>query len=947
MKQVKKIFAVTRLVIPAALAAIVALLLAACAPAVEPAGGLPPLPAGKGIVNIQLGVNDTSAGPAASLARTLLPTVDPSNFDSYDLTFTPAVGAPVVLKDITYTGLTGIELNAETYTLVLKAYKGTELAAEGTVTGIEVKEEETATPTVPLTFKPTDTDKTGTLNVTVTNSSGLTLTKAEVGWTPLNGGTTEGTETIVPGTLKDITLNAGYYVVTVTLSTDERTATRTDVAHIGVGQTTPLTWEFTEGDFSTVVEAIWLVGLKSPWTLPGTPMTAEDNGTFTWQGEVSGDKGFRFSLLDSSGWTDNNWGGHWFAPANPVNSVAVGDYGFSYYHYADPGTNQWTLTDDGYYRFVVDPHAKNLTVSKPTIVNHVYIKKADNEEITTISLPQGTVDYQFTVRIDGYNANQGVTWAISSGTVTGVTAITSDGKLTIDDDETPATMFTITATSVDDPLKSGSVTVTVDSKTAQALSPPTNVTLSNEGVATWEAPSGGETGVVSYSVQLYKGMDPLGDAEPVNQGLAYSVDFLEAMQDEGNGSYTVKVKAVGNGIAYSDSPEVQSGSQTVSTKPTVSNLWWVDQSGEARWVNPDGDSNFIVQLYKNGSKDGEPVSVDRESTNNGGIETRTHKDFSTSITATGTYTFKVITKGDGKLVLDSPESAAPEVDYDYVATLPAPAKPTLSTGVVSWGTVTGAASYTVKLYKSGAGEAVGTYEDQTSGNSILDYMRSNGAGSYTVTVTAIGNSTDWLTSVESSTSDSETVAVLGTPSDLAWSETNATWTEVANASSYTVTLYKGGVLEDTFTGASSPKDLAANLTSVGYYTFTVQAIASTTSLYIDSDVSAASSAKQIGGTASITLTASENWSGTLAVTGGSASIARTTGSVSISVSDGSFESFVWIVDGIKLTGQTGASITLYGSNYKLGGHSVTVYAVDDNGTPWSPAAPITFTVTAN
>jgi hypothetical protein len=128
MKQVTKIFAVIRRLVPAALAAAAVLALSACAPAVEPAGGPLPPPAGKGIVNIQLGVDDAGVVPSTSAARTLLPVVT-VNFDSYELTFTPEGGGEPVVK----TTLTGIELNAGTYTLVLKAYKNNEQAAGGTV----------------------------------------------------------------------------------------------------------------------------------------------------------------------------------------------------------------------------------------------------------------------------------------------------------------------------------------------------------------------------------------------------------------------------------------------------------------------------------------------------------------------------------------------------------------------------------------------------------------------------------------------------------------------------------------------------------------------------------------------------------------------------------------------------------------------------------------------
>jgi hypothetical protein len=278
------------------------------------------------------------------------------------------------------------------------------------------------------------------------------------------------------------------------------------------------------------------------------------------------------------------------------------------------------------------------------------------------------------------------------------------------------------------------------------------------------------------------------------------------------------------------------------------------------------------------------------------------------------------------------------------ATLPAPEKPGLSAGAVTWTPVSGASSHTVKLYKSGGASPVQTYANQTSGCSVLSDMRSNGAGSYTVTVSAIGDGTNWLSSAESPASDAEAIAALAVPSGLSWNGNSAEWTGDSNAASYTVELYKGGIRKETVPDASSPLDLTAYIADAGLYAFTVQAIGLATGLYLDSAVSGKSGVKQVGngGLATITLTPLDK-SGTLAVTGGGASIAQSNGSLTISVSGGSFSSFAWIVDGVTLAGTT-SEITLSGTDYSLGGHSVTVYALD-GGVPWSPTDPVKFTVT--
>jgi hypothetical protein len=460
-------------------------------------------------------------------------------------------------------------------------------------------------------------------------------------------------------------------------------------------------------------------------------------------------------------------------------------------------------------------------------------------------------------------SSQEVTWAISSGNVLSGTEIgPNTGELSIASAEPANSTFTVTATSTTDTAKSGSVTVTVIRKGAVQLSPPTNVTLSAAGVATWDAPSGGETGVESYSVQLYKDAGALGSAETVNQGGSYSVNFLSAMRGGGVGSYTVKVKALGDGEDYSDSVEAASGSQAVSQASQVVYTWWVDPT-VAHWDLVTGAGNatdYTVNVYRNSTKVADTTGED---TYNEGA--KAYVDLASFMTTPGSYTFGVVTKGDNYLVLDAAEM----------------------------------------------GSAAKAYDIQ-----------------------------------------------LSAPANLIWSGTTAQWDAVANAAGYEVQLYKGGTASGTAQSVGAgvtSYDFDSNVSAAGLYTFTVIAKGTTTgtgdyldSAAADSGATAGDDGKlRVGGTAAITLTASEEWNGTLEASGNPATIAKSDGALTISVSGSTFSSFVWIVDGAVLNGETTSSITLNGSAYSLGGHSVTVYALDANGAPWSPATPIQFTVTAN
>jgi hypothetical protein len=870
MKKMTKIFA--------AFGVATVLVLAACTQPTGSGGSNPP--ASKGFVNISLGIAD---GPLASVQKSVgqtdsaaseaseslpevLRTILPGSesylaFTSYKLVFTPSGGGDSVTLD-DRTSLSEIDLGAGTYSLEFTAYTGEKVkAATGSATDITVEQDKTTPVTVYLSFIPPDGGGTGTLAVTVTNSSGLTLTETKLDWKPLStGGTTAGSKPLSELSAKE-SLDAGYYLITVTLSGDEQKAVRSDIAHIGAGLETKVSWEFTADKFSTIIDYIRLVGIPT-WG-EGAPATvaatAENlNGTYTWEVEAVANATFRFILTDTSvpGHEDKWWAG-WFHPeTNETDVSSVASYQMKFTE--GKLDLAWKLSTAGWYTLTVDPYAKTLTVAKPVTVESVAIKNADDEDVTAISLTQGTTDYRFKAVVKGKNVEsaQGVTWAISSGVDAG-TSIGTDGKLTIDGAETAGGTFTITATSTEDTSKSASVTVTVTNKQAPA---PVSAALSNQGVATWVAPSD-ETGVEKYSVHLYKGSDSVGSAQEVTQGSTYSVNFLSAMRAAGAGSYTVKVKSVGAGTSYSNSPEVISAEQSVSQRTAVEYTWWVNNT-VAHWdtvIGSEGATDYTVNVYKGGTK---VASMPGANTYEESSKLKAYVDLTSTITTEGpgVYTFGVVTKGNNYLILDAAETKlADESAYKHDVKLTAPTNPT-------------------------------------------------------------------------------------------WNGTSAQWDAVANASGYSVQLYKDGSASGAAVSESGTSYGSFDVSAAGSYTFKVIAKGTGTAgagVYLDSD-EATSSAKQVGGAASITLIPLEKQAGTLGVDGGgSASIVKGSGSLTISVTGSDFTSFVWVVDGAVVGGETTSTITLSGANYKLGGHSVTVYALDSDGVPWSPTAPITFTVTAN
>jgi hypothetical protein len=373
-----------------------------------------------------------------------------------------------------------------------------------------------------------------------------------------------------------------------------------------------------------------------------------------------------------------------------------------------------------------------------------------------------TLIFTAEVSVSG-GASDTVTWSVAGKNEGGGTVVLKSGTtiprngnegnnkqatLRAAADETAASLI-VTAVSTEDPNRSGTATVTVVHPAAQPLPPPQNVTLSDQGGATWTA-SSPETNVVRYSVQLYKGGDPVGSAQTVTKGATYSVNFLSAMLGGGVGSYTVKVKAAGDGQNYTDSSDVESAAQSVSQKAAVAYIWWFETT-KARWVNVDGDSNYAVQLYKGGDPLGGPVQVTRSPETNPGnpAETVTTYDFTSAITggSPGSYTFGVVTKGNGYLILDAVE----KVSGAYVnKDLPAPTGLIWDGTTAKWNTVTGAEEYSVQLYKNGS--PVGTAVSVTTGTSYTGFNVS-APGVYTFTVVARGNGGTTLDSPPANSAD--------------------------------------------------------------------------------------------------------------------------------------------------------------------------------------------------
>ena len=356
---------------------------------------------GKGLVCISIG---TEAG------RTLRPAQTDLVVDQWELAFT-GVAAPSITINLSSTDISQpVQVDAGEWTLALEAKKDGTVIASGAASGtVTVSAGLTASAAVTLTFAAPGGGAGGLL-WSITDNSGLAACDLTIELLPLNGGSAETIGLSLAGTKSDI--NAGYYLVSATLSGDGKKAVKSDVAHIYKGQTTKFAWTFEAADLHAAIERVWLVGAMNAtaWTLPGTEMTARADGAFAWTGPVSGDRRFRFSLLDTSGWPDtdnghagdNKWWGHWFAPENDGAGCLGSSIPVNYYHYTKKET-AWQLAASGWYKIALDPYTKTMEVAAltPPAISGAAITNAAKSTVTvtfnkSVTMT-GSAPYGFTV----------------------------------------------------------------------------------------------------------------------------------------------------------------------------------------------------------------------------------------------------------------------------------------------------------------------------------------------------------------------------------------------------------------------------------------------------------------------------------------------------------------------------------------------------------------------
>ncbi|MEG0397411.1 MAG: hypothetical protein RR612_11835, partial [Oscillospiraceae bacterium] len=135
----------------------------------------------------------------------------------------------------------------------------------------------------------------------------------------------------------------------------------------------------------------------------------------------------------------------------------------------------------------------------------------------------------------------------------------------------------------------------------------------------------------------------------------------------------------------------------------------------------------------------------------------------------------------------------------------------------------------------------------TNNQNILEKLRSQGVGNYTVEVRAEGDASLYAPSDFARAAKGIVIAQLNTPTDLIWKTATAEWSAVQNAAKYSVQLYNAGiasgapieVAKETLT-----HDFTLQTANPGSYTFKVTAIS--TGLIINSAESVASAPYYVG-----------------------------------------------------------------------------------------------------
>ncbi|MDT3705114.1 MAG: S-layer homology domain-containing protein [Thermincola sp.] len=323
----------------------------------------------------------------------------------------------------------------------------------------------------------------------------------------------------------------------------------------------------------------------------------------------------------------------------------------------------------------------------------------------------------------------------------------------------------------------------------------------------------------SYVVEFYK--DGVYQTTKGSGADTTSWDFGADITTGGLGSYTVTVKAAGDGITYGDGLASIASAAKVKALivyDKVDQPYWGGDGELIQWNGVENGFGYDVRLYKNGT-----LIQTIENTVGTGF------DLGDEMTLSGSYTVTVTARGDGTTYADGPTSDESAANVVPLIALAKVGQPAWNGYVIQWVDIANESGYDLQLYKDNVpvGAVVNVAANITSYN-FGTVINNQGVGSYKVTVKARG---DGVTYTDGLTSDYSGVRIklnqLAQVDQPAWEGDIISWNPVANAHNYVVELYR----DNAFLTSRSPgavetscdfgMDIAGG--GLGSYTVTVRA----------------------------------------------------------------------------------------------------------------------------
>jgi len=354
----------------------------------------------------------------------------------------------------------------------------------------------------------------------------------------------------------------------------------------------------------------------------------------------------------------------------------------------------------------------------------------------------------------------------------------------------------------------------------------------------------GITGAVGYTLRLFAND---GTTLIATYNNFASGDYLSDLLD--NTNYKVTIVALGDGINSSNSAASTALTIKSALSPPVGTIATVrPTSFGVTFSSVPNATGYALKIY---DSTGTTVISNSDNYTSGTIIS--------SLSASTTYKVALIAKGNGSTIFDSPQSAFVTAVTPAPITLSAPsayvAGISTTTATITFAAIADAISYTAKLYAANGSTLISTITSFTSGNTISALTPNT---TYKVSVTAVGDGTNILTSVEGEKATLLTIEqvsmIAPAPNVSASNSTSGTitFTAASGSTSTTAKLYAadGTTLLRTINSFTSGTSIAG-LTSGTSYKLTLTAIGDGVTYLSSSESSPAT----ISTTAVVTLNA--------------------------------------------------------------------------------------------